>query len=53
MRESRTSGSERGKSRKGLTYLPKELSYRIKTSGGSHCGSGGEEIRVGNDEREK
>lgn len=23
MRESRTSGSERGKSRKGLTYLPK------------------------------
>ena len=38
MRESRTSGSERGKSRKGLTYLPNFISYRIKTSGGSHCG---------------
>ena len=30
MRESRTSGSERGKSRKGLTYLPNFFSYRIK-----------------------
>ena len=30
MRESRTSGSERGKSRKGLTYLPKFISYRMK-----------------------
>ena len=38
MRESRTSGSERGKSRKGLTYLPNFFSYRIKISGGSHCG---------------
>ena len=31
MRESRTSGSERGKSRKGLTYLPNFISYRTKT----------------------
>ena len=33
MRESCTSGSERGKPRKGLTYLPNfsEFSYRIKT----------------------
>ena len=30
MRESRTSGSERGKPRKGLTYLPNFISYRIK-----------------------
>ena len=30
MRESRTSGSERGKSRKGLTYLPNFISYRMK-----------------------
>lgn len=33
MRESCTSGSERGKPRKGLTYLPNfsEFSYRTKT----------------------
>lgn len=31
MRENRTSGSERGKPRKGLTYLPKTVSlYKTK-----------------------
>ena len=36
MRENRTFGSERGKPRKGLIYLPKfvELSYRIKKPSG-------------------
>ena len=36
MRESRTSGSERGKSRKGLTYLPNFISYRIKKDVDAH-----------------
>ena len=31
MRESCTSGSERGKPCKGLTYLPNFISYKIKT----------------------
>ena len=41
MRESRTSGSERGKSRKGLTYLPAvPVIVKIETTDGiqaAHC----------------